>query len=152
VLASALRRLGLYEEAYGATRLRLVAHVQLLWLGAVFALVLMAGAARDGARLPRAIVAVSAATALAFVLSDPDRRIAERNVELYAETGRLDVRYLDGLSADAAPAIARLRPERAACAARSVRWALGRPDGLAGANLARARARRLLVPLPAVDC
>ena len=43
MLASALRRLGLYEDAYGATRLRALVHVQLLWLGAVFALLLLAG-------------------------------------------------------------------------------------------------------------
>ncbi|HTE64307.1 MAG TPA: DUF4173 domain-containing protein [Solirubrobacteraceae bacterium] len=144
VLASALRRLGLYEDAFGATRLRLLVHVQLLWLGAVLLLVLIAGAARDGARLPRAVVAVSATAALGFAASDPDARIAERNVARYAETGNLDFRYLDTLSADAAPAIARLPPTLGACASARVRGALAAPDGLAGANAGRAQARELL--------
>jgi hypothetical protein len=152
MLASALRRLGLYEEAYGATRLRMLAHVQLLWLGAVFALVLVAGAAREGGALPRAIVAVSAATALTFAASNPDRRIAERNVERYAETGKLDSRYLDGLSADAAPAIARLPWRAAACSTLSVRRALGGRDGLAGANAGRSAARRALERLRGAGC
>ena len=41
VLASALKRLGLYEETYGFTRLRLAAHAALLYLGALFCLVLV---------------------------------------------------------------------------------------------------------------
>jgi hypothetical protein len=148
VLASALRRLGLYEDAFGATRLRLLVHVALLWLGAVFALVLLAGGLRDGARLPRAIVAVSAATVLGFVVIDPDARIAERNVDRYLETGRLDRATLARLSADAAPAIARLPAPLAACVAADLRAALAAPDGLAGANLARSRARVRLGGLP----
>jgi hypothetical protein len=152
VLASALRRLGLYEDAFGATRLRLLVHVQLLWLGAAFALLLIAGAAREGARLPQALVAVSAAAALGFALSDPDARIAERNVARYAETGRLDWRHLGTLSADAAPAIARLPPQLAACASGPLRAALATPDGIAGANLARARARDVLAPFGRVAC
>jgi hypothetical protein len=144
MLASALRRLGLYEDAFGATRLRLLVHVQLLWLGAVFLLLLIAGAASEGARLPRAIVAVSAAAALGFAASDPDARIAERNVARYAETGHLDFRYLDTLSADAAPAIARLPPALGACASARVRGLLATPDGVAGANAGRAQAREVL--------
>jgi Domain of unknown function (DUF4153) len=152
MLASALRRLGLYEEAFGATRLRLLVHVQLLWLAAVFLLLLVAGAARDGARLPRAIVAVSATAALGFAASDPDARIAERNVQRHAETGRIDVRYLNTLSADAARAIAHLPPDVAACAAEDLRRSLRESDGLAGANAARARARRALAPLAGAVC
>ena len=45
VLASALKRLGLYEEAFGFTRLRLLADANILWLGAV--LVARAGGGRD---------------------------------------------------------------------------------------------------------
>jgi hypothetical protein len=152
MLASALRRLNLYEDAFGATRLRLLVHVQLLWLGAVFVLLLIAGAAREGARLPRAIVAVSAAAALGFAASDPDARIAERNVARYAETGHVDWRYLGTLSADAAPAIARLPPQLAACASGRLRAALATPDGIAGANLSRTRARDLFAPLAPVGC
>jgi Domain of unknown function (DUF4173) len=152
MLVSALRRLGLYVDAFGATRLRLLVHAQLLWLGAVFVLLVAAGAARRTAALPRAAVAVSAAFALGFAASDPDARIAERNVERFEDTGRVDERYLDGLSADAAPAIARLPRRLAACATERVRGELRTGDGIAGANLGRARAREALAPLADAVC
>ena len=57
-------------------------------------------------RAPQAIVAVTAVAVLAFALSDPERRIAEHNVERYERTGKLDVAYLRTLGADAAPALA----------------------------------------------
>jgi hypothetical protein len=122
VLASALRRLGLYEEAYGFTRLRLTAHAILLWLGALFCLVLLVGAV-GGAWLPRAAIAVTGAAVLVFALTDPDRRIAERNLDRFQRTGQIDRAYLAGLSADAAPARG-CRPEDAG-------------GGLIGFNLAR---------------
>jgi hypothetical protein len=124
VLASALRRLGLYEETYGFTRLRFAAHAGLLYLGALFALVLFT-------RAPQALVAVTAAAVLAFALSDPERRIAEHNVARYERTGKLDVAYLETLGADAAPALAAV----------TVPPCVG-DDGIAGFNLARAAARR----------
>ena len=95
VLASALKRLGLYEEAFGFTRLRLMAHGAILWLGGLFVLVAAAGALRQAAWLPRATVALSAVAALAFVLANPDARIAEHNIDaLRATTGKLDRTYL----------------------------------------------------------
>ena len=154
VLASALKRLGLYEQAFGFTRLRLVAHAQILWLGAVLLLALAAVPAGRAGWLPRAVVAVSAAGALAFALSDPDGRIAQHNVDRFERSGRLDLPYLAGLSADAAPALARLPPDDAACATAAIRRTLAAPDGFAGANLGRSRARRALaaVPPPGAQC
>jgi uncharacterized protein DUF4153 len=153
VLASALKRLGLYEEAYGATRLRLLADANIRWLGAVLALVLATLALGRSGRLPRAIVLVSAAGAVAFAVSNPDGRIASRNVDRYLEGGRIDGAYLSGLSADAAAPLTRLRhPE---CVAAGMRAGLDEPDGILGANLARARARDALAgvaPLHGVAC
>jgi len=139
VLASALKRLGLYEEAFGFTRLRLLAHGGILWLGGLFVLVLAAGARRDGRWLPRATVVLSAAFGIAFGLSNPDARIAGHNVARYERGGPLDVDYLEGLSPDATPVLARLPPE----AGFTPRW-LADDDGLAGANLGRAHARAAL--------
>ena len=78
-------------------------------------------------------MALTAAAVLAFAVSNPDRRIAERN----RSARTVDERLLRSLSADAAPALPchvtlRLRRE------------LAEPDGLAGLNLARARARDAL--------
>jgi Domain of unknown function (DUF4153) len=149
VLASALKRLGLYEHAYGFTRLRFLVHAQLLWLGALFLALLAASAARRTHWLPRATVALSAAAALLFAISDPDRRIADRNADGYERTGRIDVAYLKELSPDAAPVVPRLPPNLAECMAGPMREQVDDADGLAGANLARARARRALARVPA---
>jgi hypothetical protein len=125
VLASAIKRLHLYEETFGFTRLRLAADAALLYLGALFALIL----AVRGARLPRAVVATTAGAVLIFALSDPERRIAAHNVERFERTGKLDAAYLRSLGPDAAPALP-------ACLR-----ATAEADGLAGFNLARAAAR-----------
>ena len=107
VLASALKRLELYEEAFGFTRLRLLAHAAILWLGALFVLIVAAGALKRTRRLPRATVALSAAAALAFALANPDARIAEHNLKRFERTGEIDRAYLRHLSADARKELAR---------------------------------------------
>ncbi len=149
VLASALHRLGLYERAFGFTRTRLAVHALLLFGGGQFALVLAALASGRRGWLARATVLLGALAALAFWVSDPDRRIAEHNVERFDATGSIDVDELAGLSADAVPALARLpEPLRArALAAQRSRLARG-GDGFAGANLARGRARDAIAALP----
>lgn len=135
VIASALRRLELYEEAYGFTRLRLTADAILLWLGALFLLVLVAGAL-GRAWLGRAAVAITGAAVLLFALSNPDRRIATRNLEHHSA----DVGYLAGLGPDALPALASV--PQAACA---IAGRMGPGDGVVGWNVARARARGVRV-------
>jgi hypothetical protein len=133
VLASAFTRLHLYEEAYGFTRLRLAADAAILWLGGLFVLVLLAGATPRAGWLPRGVVALSATGILAFAVSNPDGRIAARNIDRYERTGRIDTSVLRSLSADAAPALRRL-PRRLApvtCVP---------SDGIVGFNVGRARA------------
>jgi hypothetical protein len=144
VLASALHRLGLYEQAFGFTRTRLAANAFLLFDAALFTLVIVALASARRDWLPRAAVLLTALSALAFWVSDPDRRIAAHNVERYEATGRIDVRYLAGLSADAVPEFARLPQPLRDGALALQRDRLARADGFASANLARERARRAL--------
>src|SRR5262249_42644169 len=126
VLASALKRLGLYEHAFGFTRLRFLVHAQLLWLGAPFLALLAAGPARPPPPLPRPVRALSAAAALAFAFSDPDSWIADHNVDRYERTGHIDVSYLAELGPDAAPVLDRLPPSLAECVAEPLRDQLDR--------------------------
>ena len=149
VLASALHRLGLYERAFGFTRTRLAVHALLLFGGGLFVLVLAALASGRREWLARATVLLGALAALAFWVSDPDRRIAAHNVERFEATGSIDVDELADLGADAVPALARLpEPLRTrALAAQRSRLA-GGDDGFAGANLARSRARDAIAALP----
>jgi hypothetical protein len=146
VLASALMRLELYVDAFGQTPARTTAQAAILWLGALFALLLAAGAARRTAWLPRAVVALCAGGLLAFAASDPERRIAAHNVDRYEHTGKVDPGVLIDLGPDAAPELARLPAGFAACVTKRIDRA--GPTPWAGANVARARARDALAGLP----
>jgi len=147
VLASALQRLGLYEEAYGYTRTRFAVHAFLLFDGALFCLVIAALASGRRAWLPRVTVLLCGLSAAAFWIADPDRRIATHNVERFEATGKVDVDYLSKLSADAVPALVALpAPLRERALGRQRALLARSRDGLSGANLARARARDVLAP------
>jgi hypothetical protein len=145
IVASALRRMWLYQEAYGFTTLRLVVLTCELWLGACFVLVLVAVLRLRARSLVREMAAVGVAALLALAALDPDGFVARSNVERFAATGRIDTGYLSGLSADAAPALARL-PEPQRCAAlSSIARRLAAPeDGWRSWNAARATAREVL--------
>jgi hypothetical protein len=58
--------------------------------------------------LPRAVAASAVPTLLALATLNPDRFIADHNIDRYATTGRLDLAYLRTLSVDAVPALPRL--------------------------------------------
>ena len=136
VVASALYRMHVYEEAYGFTRLRLLVSVFEGWLGLVVLLVLVAGIRLRGRWLPRAVVLTGAGALLALAALNPDGYVAERNVERYLETGKVDWAYLAGLSADAVPALRALPAEAQACLLQE----RGESDGWLEWNLGRARA------------
>ena len=143
VLVSAVQRLLLYEDAFGLTRLRLVATAFALWLGGLFVLVVVAGVAgRLRRRLAHVALVGTALALLGFSLANPDRMIAERNVERWRETGRVDAAYLRGLSADAAPALVELPAELGLLA--ELEAALARDEPWSSFNLSRRRARDLL--------
>jgi hypothetical protein len=115
VVASALRRMGLYVDAFGLTRLRISVTAVELWLGVVLILILAAGV--FGARmLPRAVVVSAATGVLVFGLISPDGLIAEQNVQRFRSDETIDVRYLKGLSADAVPALNTLPEPLRSCA------------------------------------
>jgi hypothetical protein len=125
IVAVAVRRLFLYEQAYGLTMLRLCSLLVALWIGAVFVLL---GLALTGVRvlgrrnwLAPAAIALALAGLLAVNAANPEAIVVERNVDRFAQAGpdKLDVDYLtDQLTADAVPALVdalpRLRPEDAA--------------------------------------
>ncbi|MFD9521485.1 DUF4173 domain-containing protein [Streptomyces sp. NPDC059979] len=119
VVASALRRMDLYVDAYGLTRLRVSVAAMELWLGLV--IVLIMGAGVFGARwLPRAVAGSSAAVVLAFGLLSPDGMVAERNVTRYTADQKIDLAYFQFLSADAVPALDRLPEPQRSCALRGI--------------------------------
>lgn len=144
-VASALHRLHLYEDAFGLTRLRLAAETLTWGVGGFLALVLLAGAVRGlRAQFARTAVAAVALGLLAFSLSNPDGRIAERNVDRWRGTGDLDIVYLQGLSADVVPAVAELPESLRVIVLTPLAARLAEDEAWTSANYSRHRARQIL--------
>lgn len=116
VLASAFRRLTLYEDTFGWTWRRLAVHATILAVGALLLCALAAVIRGRVTWLPTAAVAVAVVTLIGFSAVNPDAFIAERNLERFQHTGDLDVWELRNLSADAAPVLARALPTLDPCA------------------------------------
>jgi len=104
VVASALRRLDLYVDVFGLTRLRLFVAVAEVAMAAVLVLVLVAGARGSGRWFPRAAVWVAGTAVLGLALINPDAVILRHNLSTQPSS-TIDLVYLQGLSDDAAPAI-----------------------------------------------
>ena len=106
VVASALYRMHVYQEAYGFTRTRLLVDVFEGWLGLLVVGVLVAGLGLNGWWLPRAAVLTGAAALLGLAAINPDAWIARHNLERDQSTTPLDAQYLlQSLSADAVPVL-----------------------------------------------
>jgi hypothetical protein len=144
ILASASKRMNLYQEAYGFTRLRLLADLAILMLGGTFLMLLVAGTMWKGAWLPRAIVILGAAAVIGFNFYNPDARIAEKNVHRFLRTAQIDLDYLAGLSPDAVPELMALPEPERGCALVRLGEQLAERAAPWSWNLARDRARVLL--------
>jgi hypothetical protein len=156
IVASALHRMDLYADTYGLTPLRLLVALCEMWLGAVFVLVLVAGLRLRAAWLPRIAVALAVAALIGLAAANPDGLIAERNIDRFRQTGRIDTFYLSDLSADAVPALDRLAEPNRSCVLGDVAGELASDtDDWRGWNLGPERARDILdrrLPDPAVPC
>jgi uncharacterized protein DUF4153 len=146
VVASAIRRLHLYEDAFGLTRARLAAETFSLSVGALLVFVLLAGLV-PAVRSRFATIAVAGAGLglLAFSLSNPDGRVASHNVDRWRETGSLDVAYVQHLSADAVPVLARLPEPLRGRVLAVYRERLAADEPWSSANRSRRKARAVLV-------
>ena len=103
VVASAIQRMLVYQEAYGLTEDRVVATAVLVWLTAV---VIWFGATVLGDRRDRfAFGGLVGAFALvgALQLLDPAGLVTRHNLDRAAESEEVDAEYLASLGADAAP-------------------------------------------------
>lgn len=108
IVAVAIRRLALYDQAYGLTMLRLYSTVAAVWIGAVFVLLglRIAGVGRDRAWLLPAVGSLGLAFVLALNTLNPEATVVRHNLERGDVAAGLDVAYLGGLSADAVPVLA----------------------------------------------
>ncbi len=145
VVVSAVRRMALYVDAFGLTRLRITVLVGEIALGVVLLLVLAAGVRWRGGWLPLAVVQVAAVAVLGLALANPDALIVQHNARIdrfEQGSAAVDLDYLRGLSADAVAAAGAVGdPVRSAVLSDA---RLPTPDGWAGWNLGRARAAQVL--------
>ncbi|MGV9413613.1 DUF4153 domain-containing protein [Nocardia sp. NPDC003693] len=141
IVASALHRMWVYQEAYGFTIMRLLVEVFELWIGLVYLMVLASLVKLRRQWVPRAAIGAAAATLLALAVVNPELLVAERNVDRALEHGkRLDDYYLADLSPDILPALAPLPAADRAKIERAVRADL-EDDSWQGWNLSRSSAR-----------
>ena len=102
MLYSAFTRLGLYEEAYGYTYIRFLVHAFMIFLGV---LLMIAGLRIHLQQLPLAKYYIVLGL-FSYVLMNyvgMDVIIANRNIDRYETSGKLDAQYLSTLSSDATP-------------------------------------------------
>ncbi|QIM20021.1 DUF4173 domain-containing protein [Phycicoccus sp. HDW14] len=150
VVASALYRMSLYQDAFGYTVLRVFVDGFELWLGLVVLMLLGGVLGLSWRWVPRAVLVSGALFTLGFAAMNPDAWVAGQNIDRYEATGKVDTLYLSTLSADATPVLAeRLPKEMAACVlarpSSSGAGSLGLDDDGLSWNLGRARAADALV-------
>jgi hypothetical protein len=138
VVASALYRMHVYQDAYGFTRLRLLVDVFEGWLGLLVLATMVGGLALRATWLPRFGLFSGVALLLGLAALNPDAWIARQNLDRYEATGKVDWDYLAGLSDDALPELSELPRELAECALELDGRA---PDDWLEWNLGRSRAR-----------
>lgn len=119
VLVSAVVRLGLYQQAYGWTELRLFALAAIGWLGLGIVATAVALLTDRAAAVPKALVGLALAVAALVNLVGPQSFVATQNLQraidpsLVPAGGRsgIDFDYLDRLGDDAVPAVVAALPQ-----------------------------------------
>lgn len=133
LLISALRRLWLYESAYGFTTLRLYAHAYMI-VAALF-LGLLGWSLSRGLKpgwLARRAAGIAVVAVAILLHWNHEAWIVRQNVGRLLRIDQLDTSYLVwGLSPNAVPSLVRAIPQLPAAKAESVRTELGRRYGTA---------------------
>lgn len=110
MLFSAFKRLGLYEEAYGFSRLRTYTHVFLVWIGLLLIVTMALEILRKEHMFTFAMLIASFGFAISLPILNVDAFIVNQNIqrEIHAEANdstNLDAQYFLDLSDDAVPAL-----------------------------------------------
>jgi hypothetical protein len=103
-----LRRMALYDQAFGLTMLRLWVVGAAVWMGLVLVMTVVRSLGPRAGRSWLVAGAGIAAVALVLVadLGDPEAFVARHNLARAREGAELDIDYLAGLSDDAVPTLA----------------------------------------------
>ncbi len=107
MLFSAFKRLGLYEAAYGFSRLRTYTHVFLIWIGLLLVTTIVLEILRKERMFTFAMLIASFGFAISLPILDVDAFIVRQNIQReirpQADTIGLDAQYFLDLSDDAVP-------------------------------------------------
>lgn len=142
VVGSALRRMSLYQEAFGYTTLRVSVDLFEIWLGLVVLAVLISLFTRSRRWVGRTVLVSGALMTILWSVGNTSGWVAEHNIERYEATGKLDELYLSTLPDDAVPTIheSDLPQDLKACILGRQARVDDDATSLAGWNLARERA------------
>lgn len=110
ILFSAYYRLSLYEQAYGYTHSRLLAHIFMIFLLILFVIALCK-IWRHTLSLMKYYAVVSLVSYVLLNYINMDVIIAKNNMERYHATGNIDVAYLGRLSYDVVPYLLELKED-----------------------------------------
>ncbi|HEX6687010.1 MAG TPA: DUF4173 domain-containing protein [Candidatus Limnocylindrales bacterium] len=152
IVASAVYRMWLYMNELGWTRERFFFGAVEIYLGFVFLLIVAAGIKLRAAWFPRAIIASFALMLLAMAAFNPERYIAEQNINRFydnrAEPGYLktfDLGYLQFLTTDAINELVDLPEPYRSCALLRIEADLkNMPEQWYSWNVSRAHARNVI--------
>jgi hypothetical protein len=107
ILASSYTRLGLYESAYGFTRLRTLTHIFIIWTALLLVAVAALEITKHMHRLAFILILWLISFGLTINLVNVDAFIVKQNIKRAANDGTisepLDTGYLLALSSDAVP-------------------------------------------------
>jgi hypothetical protein len=149
IVVSALYRLLTYQRVYSFTGERIFVMAFELLLGTIFVMIMLAGIRWKGAWIPRLTIGLTVLMLLSLAVVNPEFLAAERNMDRYHQTGKIDAWYLRALSADATPALVRLPDAVRRCTLSWIVNDLADDDPWYGWNLGRQQARDALAQLPA---
>ncbi|EGW36828.1 DUF4173 domain-containing protein [Desulfosporosinus sp. OT] len=102
ILLSAYFRMSLYEAAYGYTYLRVLTHFFMVFLGVLF-LIAFYKIWNEHMSLLKPYIVITIVAYMIINFANIDVLIANKNINRYLETGKLDTHYLRNLSYDSIP-------------------------------------------------
>jgi hypothetical protein len=124
MLFSAHYKMSLYEKTYGFTYLRIFVHIFMLMLFMLF-IVALVGIWNREMPLNKVLIVIVLSMFILLNYINVDKIIAEKNIDIYYKTQKIDVQYLRNLSYDAIPEILKLKDDSNASIASEINIYLG---------------------------
>ncbi|MHC1783247.1 MAG: DUF4153 domain-containing protein [Anaerolineaceae bacterium] len=103
ILVSSFQRLGLYEAAYGFSRIRTYSHIFMIWLGVLLAATVFLEISNRLRSFAFVTLMVALGFGVTLTLLNVDSFIARQNLARSARGEELDIPYLVSLSDDVMP-------------------------------------------------